>query len=174
MSREPEPELVGTGRHLTSDELRTWTRFLDAGRLLEEILARHLSREHDMTHSDYEVLVRLDGAGGSMRMAVLAEQVVSSAQKLTHTANRLERRGWIARRPVADDGRGLTALLLPPGQEALANASGEHAELIRIFLLEALSTEEQTTVADTMDRLATHMRVHRRGDRCPVCEQAGR
>ncbi|MDH3682915.1 MAG: MarR family transcriptional regulator [Acidimicrobiia bacterium] len=170
MSDYDPNDLVGTGHHLTKGELRAWTTFLDAGRLLEEILARHVSHDHDMTHSDYEVLVRLDGAGGRMRMAVLAEQVVSSAQKLTHTANRLERRGWISRQPVEEDGRGLTAVLLPPGRNALAAAAGEHADLIRQFLLDRLTPAEQELLADLMGSLSAHMRVHRRGEPCNECD----
>lgn len=171
MSSDYDPnDLVGTGRYLSPPELRTWTRFLDAGRLLEEVLARHVSDEHDMTHSDYEVLVRLDGAGGKMRMALLAQQVVSSAQKLTHTANRLEERGWIARRTVETDRRGLEAVLLEPGRTALAEAAVEHAELIRRFLLTPMTVEEQQIVADAMDRISSHLRVHRRGEHCVECD----
>jgi len=164
-------DLAGTGRHLSRDELRAWTRFLDAGRLLEEILAQHVAHDHGMTHSDYEVLVRLDGAGGEMRMTTLAEQVVSSAQKLTHTANRLEERGWITRVPIADDGRGLVATLLPPGRDALRAASGEHAALIKQFLLDVLTDEEQDVIGDSMDRVSAHMRVHRRKEPCPRCDE---
>ena len=163
-------ELAGTGRHLTSQELYTWTRFLDAGRLLEEILASHVAREHHMTHSDYEVLVRLDGAGGSMRMTLLAAQVVSSAQKLTHTVNRLEERGWVERRPVEGDGRGLVATLTPDGRAALADAATGHAALIRRFLLDDVTPEEQVRIGEIMERLANHMRVHRRGEPCSRCD----
>jgi DNA-binding MarR family transcriptional regulator len=162
-------DLSGTGRHLSKDELRTWTRFLDSARLLEEILAQHVAHGHGMSHSDYEVLVRLDGAGGEMRMSTLANQVVSSAQKLTHTANRLEQRGWIARVSVEGDGRGLMATLLPPGREALAAAAGEHADLIKRYLLDVMTVEEQQVVADAMDRVSTHMRLHRNGGPCPRC-----
>jgi DNA-binding MarR family transcriptional regulator len=164
-------ELVGTGRHLTKQELFTWTRFLDAGRLLEEILAAHVAGEHHMAHSDYEVLVRLDGAGGSMRMTLLAAQVVSSAQKLTHTANRLEQRGWIERVPAEGDGRGLVATLTPAGRSALADAAVGHAALIKQFLLDDLAPDDQIRLGDTMERLATHMRVHRRGEPCPRCDR---
>lgn len=171
MSMDYDPaSLAGTGRYLTKTELRTWTRFLDAGRLLEEILARHVAHGHGMSHSDYEVLVRLDGAGGEMRMSTLAAQVVSSSQKLTHTANRLEDRGWIERVPVEGDGRGLTAKLLAPGQAALAAASGEHADLIKQFLIDLLSDEEQHVIADAMDRVSAHMRVHRANQPCERCD----
>jgi len=170
MTADYDPaSLAGTGRHLTKEELRTWTRFLDTGRLLEEILAQHVAHDHGMTHSDYEVLVRLDGAGGEMRMTTLAEQVVSSAQKLTHTANRLEKRGWIARVPINEDGRGLMATLLPPGRQALAGASAEHAVLIKRFLLDVMTDDERSTVADAMDRAASHMRTHRRKEPCSRC-----
>jgi DNA-binding MarR family transcriptional regulator len=170
MSDDYDPsDLAGTGHHLTKGELRTWTRFLDSARLLEEILAKHVSHCHGMSHSDYEVLVRLDGAGGEMRMTTLANQVVSSAQKLTHTANRLEERGWIARVSVEDDGRGLMATLLPPGRDALAAAAGEHAALIKQFLLDVMTPDEQAVVADAMDRVSTHMRVHRNDELCTRC-----
>jgi DNA-binding MarR family transcriptional regulator len=162
-------ELVGTGRHLSPEELFVWTRFLDAGRLLEEILAAHVTREHRMTHSDYEVLVRLDGAHGSLRMSDLAVQVVSSAQKLTHTANRLERRGWIARVPAEDDRRGLVAILTPAGRSVLAEAAAGHAALVKRFLLDEMSVEDRTRLGETMARLADHMRLHRRGDACARC-----
>lgn len=163
-------DLAGTGRHLTKQELFTWTRFLDAGRLLEEILASHVAREHGMSHSDYEVLVRLDGAGGSLRMTVLAAQVVSSRQKLTHTANRLEERGWIRRVTDERDGRVLMATLTPSGRAALAEAAVGHAELIKRFLLDDMSHEDQVRVGEVMSRLSAHMRVHRRGEPCPGCE----
>lgn len=163
-------ELVGTGRHLTKQELFTWTRFLDAGRLLEEVLATHVAREHQMSHSDYEVLVRLDGAGGSMRMTVLAAQVVSSAQKLTHTANRLEQRGWIERGPVEGDGRGLVATLTPAGRSALADAAVGHAALIKRFLLDELAPDDQIRIGEAMERIAGHMRAHRRGEPCARCD----
>lgn len=171
MSWDYDPSaLAGTGRHLSKSELWTWTRFLDAGRLLEEVLARHVAQDHGMSHSDYEVLVRLDGSGGEMRMSTLADQVVSSAQKLTHTANRLEKRGWIERAAVEEDGRGLMARLLPPGRAALEAASGEHAELIKRFLLDAWSDEEQRLIAESMDRVSAHLRLHRRKEPCPICD----
>ena len=134
------------------------------------MLARHVTRNHNMTHSDYEVLVRLDGAGGAMRMTTLAEQVVSSAQKLTHPANRLEQRGWIERRPVAEDGRGLLATLTDDGRRALAGAAGEHAELVKRFLLDLLSAEEQRLIGGAMEEVSAHLRIHRRGEPCPRCD----
>ncbi len=166
--------LVGTGAHLSKDELWVWTRVVQASRLLEEVLARQLSQDHGMTHSDYEVLVLLDSAGGRLRMSTLASRAVSSSQKLTKTVDRLERRGWVERVPVPGDGRGLEAVLLPAGRSALAEASGPHAALIRRFLLDVLPAGDAAVVADAMNEVAAHLRTHRDGEACPRCRTTGR
>lgn len=154
---------VGTGRYMTPEELRAWTRFLDAGRLMEELLARHLKDDHGMLHGEYEVLVRVDGAGGRMRLRELADQVVASHSRLSHMLDRLERRGWIRREPIPSDGRGLDAVITPAGRQALAESAGEHAALIRQFLLDQMSDDELALVADVMDRVATKLRERRSG-----------
>ena len=152
------PDIVGTGAHLTTAELRAWTRFLDASRLIEDVLAAHVSRDHDMNHGEYEVLVRLDGARGRMRMAQLASQVVATPSKLTYTADRLEERGWIQRRSLASDGRVVVAELTPDGRAALAEAAKGHAELIRHHLLSHLDPAGMDALAAAMDRVIDSVR----------------
>lgn len=152
------PDIVGTGAHLTSAELRTWTSFLDASRLLEDVLSSHVSREHDMNHSEYEVLVRLDGAKGRMRMSELASQVVATPSKLSYTADRLEQRGWIRRRSMVSDGRVVVAELTPGGRAVLAEAAVGHAELIRRHLLSHVETSERDVLAASMGRIIDSIR----------------
>lgn len=135
-----------------------WTRFLDAGRLVERMLARHLATDHDMSHGEYEILVRVDGAGGSMRLRTLADQVVSSRSKLTHTIDKLCARGWIERRRVAEDGRGVEAIITGAGSVALGAAAIGHAELIREHLLGVWSAREAQTIGRAMDRVSRHLR----------------
>ena len=61
------------------------------------------------------------------------------------------------------------ATLTPEGRSALADAALGHAALIKRFLLDDLTPEEQVCIGETMDRLATHMRVHRHGEPCHRC-----
>lgn len=152
------PDIVGTGAHLTTAELRAWTRFLDASRLIEDVLASHVSRDHDMNHGEYEVLVRLDGAKGRMRMAQLASQVVATPSRLTYTVDRLEARGWVRRRSLASDGRVVVAELTPAGRAALAEAAVVHADLIRRHLLSHLDASETDTLAAAMGRVIDSVR----------------
>jgi DNA-binding MarR family transcriptional regulator len=166
-------EILGTGRHLTAVELRAWTSFLDAGRMIDEVMAKHLVEEHSMTHRDYEVLVRLDGAGGSMRMSVLARQIVASAPLVTQTVERLEKRGWVERSAVVGDARGVEAVLLAAGRSALSAAAEPHASIVRKLLVNRISPESLPQFAEAMGDVADHLRAHRRGeicddDECPV------
>lgn len=151
-------QLLGTGRHLAPDELFVWTRLLDAGRLVEEMVARHLADHHSMTSLDYEVLVRLDGADGRMRMTTLAEQCVSSKSRLTHAVDRLEHRGWIRRETVAEDGRGVEGVLTDEGGRVLAAAAVGHAELVREHVLGLLHPAELPVVGGVLDRISRHLR----------------
>ena len=154
-------DIVGTGAHMTTAELRAWTRFLDASRLIEDVLAAHVSREHDMNHGEYEVLVRLDGAKGRMRMTQLASQVVATPSKLTYTVDRRENRGWVERRSRASDGRVVVAEVTPAGRAALASAAVVHADLIREHLLSQMNSAETEALAVTMDRVIDSLRGER-------------
>lgn len=158
VASDGHPELSGTGQHLTTLELRAWTSFLDASRRMEQLLARHLVDEHQMSHSEYEILVRLDGAGGSMRLSTLADQCVSSKSRLTHTLDRVEKRGWIRREVATEDRRGINAVLSEEGTTQLAAASGGHAKLIREFLLDAMTEDELAVIARIMRAVSAKIR----------------
>jgi len=163
-------EYSGTTAHMSSDELRAWTSFLDAGRIIETEASRQLVNEHGMTHREYEVLVRVDGAGGRQRMSVLASQIEASAPLITQTVARLETRGWVDRQSSDDDGRGVYAQLTDEGERALRDAAGPHARLIQQLLTERLGADLDV-VARALGAVADHLRMHRAGQMCddPSC-----
>ena len=163
-------DYAGTGAHLSPAELRAWTSFLDAGRIIETELAAQLVDEFGMTHREYEVLVRLDGIGGRERMSVLARQIEASAPLVTQTVTRLEERGWVTRETSEADRRGVEASLTSAGRLALARAAQPHAALVRELLLEPLG-EDLAIVAGALGRVADHLRAHRAGTACddPAC-----
>ncbi len=161
--------LMGTGRHLTAVQLGVWTRFLDSSRLLEEKIARHLADEHLISHREYEILVRLDGNDGGMRMSLLAEQIVASAPLVTQTVDRLVKRGFVVRQRPGDDSRGSMAVLTEAGSAKLLHVSGEHALLIERFLLDAMDSQTAVMIGDVLADISSHLRTHRTGDHCESC-----
>ena len=160
-----DERLDGTGRFLSSAELRAWTGLLDTARILDAELERDLVADHAMTHREYEVLVRLDGHGGSMRMTTLAAQIEASSPLVSQTVARLEDRGWVGRRRSADDGRGVEAFLTTDGSAALRSAAEPHAAVVQALLTDVLG-DELDVVGEALTRVASHLRSHRRGEGC--------
>lgn len=160
----------GTGAHLTPTELRTWTSLLDAARILDSELEAELIADHQMTHREYEILVRVDGHGGHAAMSVLARQIEASGALVTQTVSRLEERGWILRQPSDTDRRIVHATLTDHGRIALRAAAAQHAATVKRLLLEPFGDDLRLT-SIALGRVADHLRDHRANDACsdPTC-----
>lgn len=111
-----------------------------------------------MSHGEYEILVRLDGAGGAMRIGEIADECVAPRPRISQTLKRVEARGWITRRADETDGRGSIAELTPEGDAALVASAAEHAEIITEHLLEPLSDAELDALGLMMERVAIRLR----------------
>ena len=128
-------------RWLSPTEQVSWRAYLRGQRLLEVALDRDL-QTHGVSLSEYEILSMLsEQPGRRERMSELAALVVQSRSRLTHTANRLERRGWVQRHPVPGDGRGVELVLTDAGVEAVVEMAPVHVESVRRHWLDALSPD---------------------------------
>lgn len=141
-------------RWLTACEQQAWRNYIRGVRLVDERLRRGLE-SHDLSHPEYEILVRLSEAPErTARMSELADETVSSRSRLTHTVARLERKEWVRRRPSADDGRGVECVLTDEGFAALATAACAHVADVRELLLDALSPPEFLALGAAMGKVA--------------------
>jgi DNA-binding MarR family transcriptional regulator len=130
-------------RWLGDDELAAWMSYVAATALLESALDRQLQRDSGMPHAYYQILAMLSEVPGrTLRMSDLAEITHSSQSRLSHAVARLERRGWILRRPCPDDRRSTLATLTPAGFDALAAAAPGHVRTVREHLFDRLSCEQ--------------------------------
>lgn len=109
--------------------------------------------DHGMSLTEYEVLAVLSERSEPLRMSVLAESVVQSRSRLTHTANRLERRGLVARAECPEDRRGIMLNLTDAGFAALAEAAPAHVESVRLRLLDHMTREEFLHLGELMRRV---------------------
>lgn len=141
-------------RWLDTDEQQAWRSYIRAVRLLDEQLRRGLE-QHEMSHSEYELLVRLSEAPGRvLRMSELADEIVHSRSRLTHTVSRLERAGWVGRRACPADGRGVECLLTDEGFAALDAAAHTHVDDVRANLLDSLTREEFIALGASLAKVA--------------------
>jgi DNA-binding MarR family transcriptional regulator len=131
---------------------RSWRAFLVGTTLLMDRLDRELREQHQLSLPEYEILVRLSEANDSrMRMAVLADSVSHSRSRVTHTVNRMEKAGLVARDSCVSDGRGVEAVLTDQGRRALADAAPTHVAGVRRLLIDLADEEDFQAVGRVFD-----------------------
>lgn len=107
---------------LTPEQQDAWRQYLRGYRALEVALDGDLVTL-GMSLAEYEILSMLSEADGQrMRMGALADIVVQSRSRITHTAKRLETRGWVTREACKGDARGVELVLTEQGMAALVPA----------------------------------------------------
>lgn len=137
-------------RWLDEQQQRHWRSYLRGSRLLERALGEDLAGL-GMHLSEYELVSMLSEAPGQrMRMSQLADRIVQSRSRVTHTAGRLERRGWVSRCSVPGDGRGVEITLTPAGTEALLQAADIHVASVRRHLVDRLDDEQLRALGEAM------------------------
>jgi DNA-binding MarR family transcriptional regulator len=139
MTTEPVTDV----RWLTPEEQSVWRAFLDVSRLMTEQMNRQLSDDSKMSLPEYEILVALSEAPDRrLRMSELADRVLSSRSRITHTVGRMEERGHVHREACADDGRGVLCVLTDTGFAVLDAAAPGHVESVRRAMFDPLSEAE--------------------------------
>ena len=134
-----------------------WRAYLRGTRLLERALVEGLA-PHKVQLTEYELLSMLsESPGQRTRMSALADDIVQSRSRVTHTASRLEKRGWVERCRASDDGRGVEISLTDAGRQALHELAGAHVESVRRNLVDVLSPEEFAALGRAMAVIRDHL-----------------
>lgn len=144
MTEQPEPQWLDDAQQ------RYWRAYLRGSRLLEKALGDDLA-PLGIQLSEYELVSMLSEIPEQrMRMSQLADAIVQSRSRVTHTAARLERRGWVTRRPCEEDGRGVEIALTDAGREVIDRIAGIHVASVRRHLVDALTAEQLAALGDAM------------------------
>lgn len=134
---EPDPV-----RWLDEEEQRAWRAILRATHMINQAMEQALD-EHEVSLGEYELISMLSEApGGRMRMAALADLVVQSRSRVSHTATRLQRRGWVARTRSIKDARGVLLELTDQGWERVEALAPVHVASVRAALLDHMTRAE--------------------------------
>lgn len=140
---------------MSAGEQRSWRRLLCGLTVLQTRMDTDLT-PHGVALSEYEILVLLsEQEGRELRMSALAERVSQSRSRLTHTATRLAGRGWVERRRVPGDGRGVALWLTDEGLTAVERLAPVHVESVRRRVVDLLSAEEFSALGEMMQAVAT-------------------
>ncbi|GGM47376.1 MarR family winged helix-turn-helix transcriptional regulator [Dactylosporangium sucinum] len=137
------------------EQLGAWRAVWRADSLLFAHLNNALRASAGMTYFEHEVLAALERAGGRLRMAPLADELMISRSGATRLVGKLETKdAWVARVTPPSDRRATWAELTPAGREALAAARPVVERVVSAFFADHLSPGELGTVARALNRLA--------------------
>jgi DNA-binding MarR family transcriptional regulator len=137
-----------------STSVEAFVALLRAHATVTRRLSAQLTAEHDLTLSDFEVLLRLSRAEDRrMRRVDLADQILLSASGVTRLLDGLERHGYVERAACASDRRVVYAVLTDAGLERLRTAAGSHFGQVDEYLGSRLEPDELTSLIALLDRL---------------------
>ncbi|MBW5484384.1 MarR family winged helix-turn-helix transcriptional regulator [Streptomyces bambusae] len=146
-------------RWLSAEEMRAWRGFLAASALVNRALDQQLKDDCDLSHPQYEILVRLAAEPeGELRMTELANGLVNSKSGLTYQVTQLEKAGLVRRRTCPTDVRGVFAVLTEAGRARLAEAAPGHVAAVRAHLIDVLTPEQLTAIADGLGEVSSRLR----------------
>ena len=150
----------GDVRWLTAEEQGAWRAYIMGTELLLHRLDRELREEHDLSFSEYEILVRLSEAtGGRLRMAILADSMSHSRSRVTHTVARMQKAGLVEREASTSDGRGVEAVMTERGRTVLEAAAVTHVRGVREHIVDLASPADFAALGrifnEASDRLLT-------------------
>jgi DNA-binding MarR family transcriptional regulator len=85
-----------------------------------------LLRPHGLTFARYEALVLLSfSRDGALPMRLIGERLMVHPTSVTNIIDRLERQGYVVRKPNPRDGRGTLAEITPDGREVMGQATAD-------------------------------------------------
>jgi DNA-binding MarR family transcriptional regulator len=134
--------------------LAGWRSFLEAYFRIIRTLETELAAERGLGLPEYVALFHLyTSADQYMRMSDLADVAFMSRSGMTRVVDRLERGGYVVRKPSPGDQRRKLAVLTPEGQQLLRLAFPVHHRGLQVYVMNRLSSAEWETLRALMDRL---------------------
>lgn len=125
---------------LDEDQQQAWRHVVGLFMTLPAAIDSDLQRNAGLSLYEYTVLANLSEAtNGTLQMSDLAYRVNSSLSRLSHVISRLEKRGWVIKRPCENDRRASTVALTAAGKRKIRAAAPGHAQLVQELLVQPLT-----------------------------------
>ncbi|HEX4559315.1 MAG TPA: MarR family transcriptional regulator [Mycobacterium sp.] len=130
---QPEP-------WLDDDQQRAWRKIVGLFMTLPSAIDSDLQRNAGLSMYEYLVLAALsETPDRTLLMSDLARQANSSLSRLSHLISRLEKRGWVTKRPCENDRRASTVVLTAAGEDKIRDAAPGHARQVQELVIAPLT-----------------------------------
>jgi len=133
--------------------LGAWNALLRAHATLMRQLEADLVSETGLALADFDVLAQVALAGGSMRMAELADRALISRSGMTRRVARLARESLVRRGHTDADGRGVVVLLTDSGLDRLTVAAPVHMRGVSKLFVANLDDRELAVLESALAKV---------------------
>jgi DNA-binding MarR family transcriptional regulator len=128
---------------LSPDELDAWMPFSAMLMYVLGALDSQLQRDASLSLFGYLVLAGLsDAPERTLPMTDLAVLSNGSLSRLSHAVSKLERAGWVVRRPCPGNGRVTIATLTDAGYDKIAASAPRHVQAVRALVIDQLTAPQ--------------------------------
>ena len=86
-------------------------------------------------------------------MSEVAALANGSLTRLSRTVDRLDRRGWVIRRPDPEDGRSTLAVLTDAGRDNVASTAPAHVAEVRRLVFDPLTKTQVRQLHEMAERI---------------------
>jgi len=125
---------------LSQDQRAAWMALTAMFFTLPPAIDDQLKRDAGINFFEYTILAGLSQAPGrTARMSLLAHLTAGSLSRLSHAITRLEKQGWVRRRPGSDHPRATDVVLTGAGMAKLVASAPDHVREARRLVVDALT-----------------------------------
>jgi DNA-binding MarR family transcriptional regulator len=150
---------MGEPRWLSETEMRAWMGFLETSERIRRLVELQLREASGLTMVQYEILHWAnEHAGRDMCMTELVELMIGSRSGLSYQVSQMEKRGLVSRSTDPGDERRVLVAITEEGRRLLQDAAPGHVATVRAGLIDNLSADQITQLADIADTACRHLR----------------
>ncbi|MGZ4649471.1 MAG: MarR family winged helix-turn-helix transcriptional regulator [Kineosporiaceae bacterium] len=146
--RCPEP------RWLDEEEMGAWLALTGVMLLLPAALDSQMQRDNGITMFEYLVMAMLsETPGRTLQLKRLARVTNGSLSRLSHVVTRLEKRDWVRRQPLAENGRVTMATLTDAGYAKVVASAPSHVETVRRLVFDTLDRDQVRRLQEVSEQM---------------------
>jgi len=154
MDEAADPERIEDTPWLDEQEREAWLALAALMMFLPSALDAQLQRDAGLSHFEYLVLAGLSEAPErTRRMSELAAVANGSLSRLSHVVSRLQRQGWVTRRPDPADRRTTLASLTEQGWAKVVASAPRHVTTVRQVVFDQLTRTQARHLKDACTRV---------------------
>jgi DNA-binding MarR family transcriptional regulator len=159
MQRHSKPDTAAQFDRIVAREvpggrgLQAWNAMLRAVATLMRQLETDLEGRTGLALADFDVLAQLARAGGSLRMAELADRTLISRSGMTRRIARLVDDGLVRRVNADTDARGVVVMLTDIGLRRLTETAPVHIRGVSELFLAKLDDSELALLETALDKV---------------------